>query len=241
MLLENDSLLGVGDSSVENRDLFTGAINLTNADDVNNILEVTGKGEVTVPTSISTVEMGIQVEGSTAAEVQQQVAQQTTSVVDVLENLEVQELQTTSVQLFPIYSFENDTRELTGFEARNTLSFELPNESAGAAIDAAIEAGANLVQNICFSASDEDLQQARLQALKQAIEQAQTEAATVLDALDLVSEEIIGIEILSVGQSNPIPQPLQFEATAQRDITPILGSDQIVQASVALEILYSEQ
>ncbi|MEM6398810.1 MAG: SIMPL domain-containing protein [Cyanobacteria bacterium P01_D01_bin.116] len=239
MLLENDSLLGVDDSSVENRDLFTGAINLTNADDVNNILEVTGKGEVTVPTSISTVELGIQVEGSTAAEVQQQVAQQTTSVVDVLENLEVQELQTTSVQLFPIYSFENDTRELTGFEARNTLSFELPNESAGAAIDAAIEAGANLVQNISFSASDEDLQQARLQALKQAIEQAQTEAATVLDALDLVSEEIIGIEILSVGQSNPIPQPLQFEATAQRDTTPIIGSNQTVQASVALDILYN--
>jgi len=238
---EQIKMVAENNSAVENSEPMTGGINSTNADDVNNILEVTGKGEVTVPTSITTVELGIQVQGSTAAEVQQQVAQQTTSVVDVLENLEVQELQTKSVQLFPIYSFENDTRELTGFEARNTLSFELPNESAGTAIDAAIGAGANLVQNISFSASDEALQQARLQALNQAVEQAQTEAASVFSALDLVSQEIVGIEILSVDESNPIPQPLQFEATAQRDTTPIIGSPQTVEASVALDIVYSEQ
>jgi uncharacterized protein YggE len=250
MVAENDSLLGFDDSAVEaNRDPLTGGISLSNADGDSfarsfgdrNILEVTSIGEVTVPTSISTVELGIQVEAATAAEAQQQVAEQTTSVVDVLENLDVEELQTTSVRLFPVYSFEDDTRTLTGFEARNTLSFELPNESAGAAIDAAIEAGANLVQNISFSATDEDLQQARLQALQQAIEQAQTEAATVFDTLNLVSEEIVGIEILSVGASNPIPQPLQFEASAARDTTPIIGSNQTVSATVALDILYSEQ
>ena len=242
MVAENDSLLGLDDSNVEtNRDPLTGGISLSNVEGEGNILEVTSIGEVTVPTSISTIELGIQVEAATAAEAQQQVAQQTTSVVDVLENLDVEELQTTSLRLFPVYSFEDDTRTLTGFEARNTLSFELPNESAGVAIDAAIEAGANLVQDISFSATDEALQQARLQALQQAIEQAQIEAETVFKTLDLVAEEIVGIEILSVGASNPTSQPLQFEATAQRDITPILGSDQIVQASVALEILYSEQ
>jgi uncharacterized protein YggE len=224
MVAENDSLLGVDDSAVEtNRDPLTGGISLSNLNSDRNILEVTSKGEVTVPTSISTVELGIQVEAATAAEAQQQVAQQATSVVDVLENLDVEELQTTSVRLFPVYSFEDDTRELTGFEARNTLSFELPNESAGAAIDAAIEAGANLVQNISFSATDEDLQQARLQALQQAIEQAQIEAETVFNTLDLVAEEIVGIEILSVGASNPISQPLQFEVAAQRDTTALLN------------------
>lgn len=241
MVTENDSLLGVDVDVETNRDPLTGGISLSNLDGEGNILEVTSKGEVTVPTSISTVELGIQVEAATAAEAQQQVAQQATSVVDVLENLDVEELQTTSVRLFPVYSFEDDTRELTGFEARNTLSFELPNESAGAAIDAAIEAGANLVQDISFSATDEDLQQARLQALRQAVEQAQTEAATVFNTLDLVAEEIVGIEILSLDESIPISQPLQFEATAQRDTTPIIGSDQTVEATVALDILYSEQ
>ncbi|MEL7246451.1 MAG: SIMPL domain-containing protein [Cyanobacteria bacterium J06573_2] len=120
MLAENDSLLGLDDSAVENRDPLTGGISLTNVENAKNILQVTSKGEVTVPTSITTVNLGIQVQAPTAAEVQQQVAEQTTNVIDVLENLEVQELQTTSVRLFPTYSFENDTRILTGFEGRNT-------------------------------------------------------------------------------------------------------------------------
>ena len=241
MVAENDSLLGLDDSAVENRDSLTGGISLTSIEDARNILQVSSRGEVNVPTSITTVELGIQIQAPTAAEVQQQVAEQTTNVLEVLENLEVQELQTTSVQLFPVYSFENDTRTLTGFEARNTLSFELPNDSAGNAIDAAVEAGANLVQNISFSASDEALQQARLQALNQAIEQAQTEAQTVFNTLGLVSQEIVGIEILQLEESNPIAQPLQFEAKATADTTPIIGSPQTVQATVALDILYSEQ
>lgn len=242
MAVDNDSLLGLDDSAVENRDPLTGGLSLTNIEDANNILQVTSKGEVTVPTSITTVDLGIQVEAPTAAEVQQQVAEQTTNVVNVLEDLEVQELQTTSVRLFPVYSFENDTRTLTGFEGRNTLSFELPTGEAGSAIDAATEAGANLVQNISFSASDEALQQARLQALNQAVEQAQIEAQTVFNTLGLVSQEIVGIEILSTGASNPIPQPFQFEATASRDATtPIIGSNQTVEATIALDILYSEQ
>ena len=241
MVAENDSLLGLDDSAVENRDPLTGGISLTSLEDTKNILQVSSRGEVTVPTSITTVELGIQIQAPTAAEVQQQVAEQTTNVVDVLENLEVQELQTTSVQLFPVYSFEDNTRTLTGFEARNTLSFELPNESAGNAIDAAVEAGANLVQNISFSASDEALQQARLQALNQAVEQAQTAAQTVFNTLGLVSQEIVGIEILQLDELNPIAQPLQFEAAMTRDTTPIIGSPQTVQATVALDILYSEQ
>ncbi|AFY52689.1 hypothetical protein Riv7116_0077 [Rivularia sp. PCC 7116] len=242
MLAENDSLLGENSSAATNRDPLTGGISFNNGiDSDRNILQVTSIGEVTVPTSITTVDLGIQVEGETANEVQQEVAQQTTNVVDVLEKLQVKELQTTSVRLFPVYSFENDTRTLTGFEAQNTLSFELPNEEAGAAIDAAIAAGANLVQNISFSASDEALKQARLQALNQAVEQAQIEAGTVFNTLNLVSQEIVGIEILSVDESNPISQPLRFEASAARDTTPIIGSPQNVQATVALDILYSEQ
>lgn len=238
MFADNNSLQSDGSAVETTSNPLTGGISKTDAD-AGNILEVSGKGEVTVPTTTTTVDLGVQVQAPTASEAQQEVAQQTANVVDVLENLDAQELETTSVQLFPIYNFEDDTQELTGFEGRNTLSFELPTEEAGAAIDAAVEAGANLVQNISFSASDEALQQARQQALNQAVEQAQTEAQTVLNALDLVPEEIIGIEILSVDESNPFSQPLQFEASAATDTTPIIGSSQTVEASVALDILYS--
>ncbi|HYX12859.1 MAG TPA: SIMPL domain-containing protein, partial [Nostoc sp.] len=58
------------------------------------ILEVTGQGEVNVPTTLTEVQLGIQVEGKTATEVQEEVARRSTAVVDVLQNLGAQELQT---------------------------------------------------------------------------------------------------------------------------------------------------
>ncbi|MBW4454961.1 MAG: SIMPL domain-containing protein [Nostoc indistinguendum CM1-VF10] len=205
------------------------------------ILEVTGQGEVTVPTTLTEVQLGIQVQGETATEVQEQVAQRSTAVVDVLQNLGAQELQTTSIQLNPVFSFENGTQTLTGFEGINTLQFELPTEQAGAAIDTAIQAGANVIQNISFTASDEALQQARLQVLSEAVKDAQAQAGAVFNTLQLTPGEIINIDINSA--NNPGPSPLLFNVTADRALaaggtTPIIGGSQTIEASVSLEILY---
>lgn len=229
MLAEDNALLNSDDSANN--------ISFTNVGD-DNILQVTSVGEVTVPATITTVSLGVQAQAATAAEVQQEVSEQTANVVDVLEELDVQELQTTSVQLFPIYSFENETQTLTGFEARNTLQFELPTDEAGVAIDQAIGAGANLVQNISFSASDEALQQARSEALAEAVQFALSEAQTVFNVLDLVPQQIVGIEILSTNQSNPFTPNLGFNADAEV-LTPIIGGSQTVAATVNLDILYT--
>ncbi|MBG1269237.1 SIMPL domain-containing protein, partial [Nostoc sp. WHI] len=95
------------------------------------ILEVTGQGKVTVPTTLTEVQLGIQVEGKTATEVQEEVAQRSTAVVEALQNLGAQELQTTSIQLNPVFSFENNTQTIIGFRGLNTLQFELPTDRAG--------------------------------------------------------------------------------------------------------------
>ncbi|MCC5649446.1 SIMPL domain-containing protein [Nostoc sp. XA013] len=206
------------------------------------VLEVTGQGEVTVPTTLTEVQLGIEVQGETASEVQEQVAQRSTAVVDVLQNLGAQELQTTSIQLNPVFSFENDTQTLTGFRGINTLQFELPTEQAGAAIDTAIQAGANVIQNISFTASDEALQQARLQVLSEAVKDAQAQAGAVFNTLQLTPGEIIDIDINSA--NNPSPSPLLFNLAEDRALaasatTPIIGSPETIEASVSLDISYS--
>ena len=205
------------------------------------ILEVTGQGRVTVPTTLTEVQLGIQVEGKTATEVQEEVAQRSTAVVDVLQKLGAQELQTTSIQLNPVYSFENNTQTLIGFRGLNTLQFELPTDQAGAAIDTAIQAGANLIQNISFTASDEALQQARLQVLGEAVKDAQAQAGAVFSTLQLTPGKIIDIDINST--ANPSPSPLVFNLGADRAFaagsTPLIGGPQTIEASVSLDIAYS--
>ncbi|MBG1257821.1 SIMPL domain-containing protein [Nostoc commune] len=208
------------------------------------ILEVTGQGEVTVPTTLTEVQLGIQVEGETATEVQEEVAQRSAAVVDVLQKLGAQELQTTSIQLNPVYSFEDNTQTLTGFEGLNTFQFELPTDQAGAAIDTAIKAGANLIQDISFTASDEALQQARLQVLSEAVKDAQAQAGAVFSTLQLTPGKIIDIDINSA--DNLSPSPLVFEALSKTSFaaadttTPIIGSPQTIEASVSLDIAYSQ-
>lgn len=213
---------------------------ITNANTAQ-VLEVTGQGEVTVPTTLTEVQLGIEVQGETATEVQEQVAERSTAVVDVLQNLGAQELQTTSIQLNPVFSFENGTQTLTGFRGINTLQFELPTERAGAAIDTAIQAGANVIQNISFTASDEALQQARLQVLSEAVKDAQAQAGAVFNTLQLTPGEIINIDINSA--NNPSPSPLLFNVAEDRALTagattPIIGSPETIEASVSLDILY---
>lgn len=204
------------------------------------LLEVTGQGKVSVPTNIAQVELGILVQAQTATEAQQQLAQRSAAAIEVLQNREAQELQTTGLQLNPVYSFENNTQRLTGYEGRNTLQFRVPTEEAGATIDAAIQAGANVVQSISFTASETALQQARLQALSQAVQDAQTQADAVLSTLQLTPGEIIDIDISGV--ETPPPMPTLFAASEAQTFaatTPILGGPQTIEASVSLDILYS--
>ncbi|MEH2353407.1 SIMPL domain-containing protein [Nostoc sp.] len=225
-----DNLIGVRNPGIAIADPLIGS--------TAQILEVTGKGEVSVATTLTEVQLGIKVEGKTATEVQEQVAQRSTAVVDVLQKLGAQELQTTSIQLNPVYSFENGTQTLTGFEGLNTLQFELPTVQSGAAIDKAIQAGANVIQNISFTASDEVLQQARLQVLSEAVKDAKAQAQAVFSTLQLTPGQIIDIDINS--DDNPRPSPLVSNLTADRvSTTPIIGGSQTIKASVSLDIGYS--
>jgi uncharacterized protein YggE len=201
------------------------------------ILNVTGQGEVTVPTTLTEVQLGVQVQGKTVTEVQEETAKRSTAVIDVLQKLGAQQLQTTSIQLNPVY---NNSQTLTGFTELNTLQFELPTARAGAAIDTAIQAGANLIQNISFTASDQALQQARLQVLSEAVKDAQAQAQAVFSTLKLTPGKIIDININS--DDNPSPSPLALNVTQNAAIiatTPIIGSSQTIQGSVSLDIAYS--
>lgn len=235
-MADTDALTGSSEQAPLIIDPLTGSTDPNTA----RILEVTGQGEVTVATTLTQVQLGIQVQGKTAIEVQEEAAQRSTAVVDVLQNLGAQELQTTSIQLNPVYSYEDGTQTLTGFEGLNTLQFELPTDQAGAAIDTAIQAGANVVQNISFTASDEALQQARLQVLSEAVADAQAQAEAVFSTLQFTPGEIINIDINSA--DNPSPSPLVFDvaasALATGATTPIIGGPQTIEASVSLDILY---
>ena len=202
-------------------------------------LTVSGNGVEKIATTLAEVELGVEVQGKTAAEVQQEVAKRTSAVVDLLRSKDVKQLQTTGIELRPNYDFSNEQRELIGYIGTNIVSFRIPTEQVGTLLDEAVEAGASRIDGVSFTATPEEIAAAKQKALRQATTDAQTKANVVLDTLDLTSQEIVNIQIDHAGVSQPRPIATEQLAVADSKVsTPIIGGEQTVTGSVTLQISY---
>jgi uncharacterized protein len=201
-------------------------------------ITVTGQGTENIPTTITQVQLGVEAQGDTAAEVQQEVARRSAAVVDLLRSRNVRRLQTTGISLSPVYNYQNNEQRIIGYSARNMVSFELDTERAGTLLDDAVKAGASRIDNVSFVASDEAIATARQKALREATEDAQTQAQAVLGALGLTSREVVNIQVS--GAPVPYPMPVYRAAAMEQAApsTPVVGGEQQIQASVTLQIGY---
>lgn len=202
-------------------------------------ITVTGRGVESISTTKAQVQLGVEVQGKTATNVQQEVAQRSSAVVELLRSRNnVEKLQTTGIRLNPIYSYENNIQQLTGYAASNTVSFRIPTEQAGTILDDAVKVGATKIDSVSFTAADEAIAAAQKQALRQATQDAQQQADAVLSSLNLTRKDIVNIQIN--GSTPPPPMPfLERAALASKAAdTPVIGGEQEVQASVTLQISY---
>ncbi|WP_036481015.1 SIMPL domain-containing protein [Myxosarcina sp. GI1] len=203
-------------------------------------LTVTGEGMEKISTTLTQVELGVEIKGKTAIEVQQELAKRTSAVVDLLESSKVEQLQTTGIQLQPNYDYSNNRQNLIGYIGTNTVSFRLETERAGNLLDEAVEAGATRIDRVSFTATDTAISEAQKEALRQATIDARSQAEAVLETLNFSPEEIVSIQIN--GANVPEPKLIQAErlmsADAAEPSTPVIGGEQTVRASVTLQISY---
>ncbi|MGV0108320.1 SIMPL domain-containing protein [Nostoc sp. DSM 114160] len=198
-----------------------------------------GRGVETIPTTLAQVNLGVEIQGKTAQEVQQEAAQRSSAVVAFLKSKNVEKLQTTGIRLNPVYSYTNNVQRITGYAATNTVSFSIPVEQAGTLLDDAVKAGATQINGISFVANDEAIAAAQKQALKEATQDARQQADAVFSALGFKSKEIVSIQVNNANTPPPPPMFLRAEAAKSADAsTPIVGGEQQVEASVTLQISY---
>ncbi|MCZ2200832.1 SIMPL domain-containing protein [Cylindrospermopsis raciborskii] len=203
-------------------------------------LTVSGSGVETIATTLTRVSLGVEVQGKTAQEVQQEAARRSSAVVNLLKSRKVEKLETTGVRLNPVYSYTNNIQRITGYAASNTVSFRFPTDKVGSLLDEAIKTGASEINGISFVATDEAINEAQKQALRKATQEAKKQAEAVLSSLGFQTKEIISIQINNA--SAPPPPILQrsqvVKASASDAVTPIVGGEQQVEASVTLQISY---
>jgi len=208
------------------------------------IVTVSGRGLVHIPKTISQVRLGVEIQGTTSKEVQQQVAKRSSAVVELLKSRqEVQKLETTGINLTPNYSYKNGKQSITGYSGNNIVSFQIEPKKTGNLLDQAVKAGATKINNVTLVASDSNIADAQKQAIREASADANKQADAALSALDLKQREIIGIQINGANTPQPIdPMSLldnQHMKSAQASATtPIVAGEQQVQAFVTLQIRY---
>jgi uncharacterized protein len=200
-------------------------------------LTVTGRGVEAIPTTQTLVHLGVEVQGKTAAEVQQEAAKRSSAVVELLRSRQVEKLETTGITLNPNYSYENNQQRLIGYTATNTVSFRINTQSAGTLLDDAVRVGATRIQGVSFVAAESAIAQAQKQALKKATQDAQSQADAVLSALNFKRGEILSIQVNGASARPPVYR--QFAARAEANATtPVVGGEEQVEASVTLQISY---
>ena len=202
-------------------------------------LSVTGRGVETIPTTQTQVRLGVEVQGKTAAQVQQEAARRSSAVVELLRSRQVEKLETAGITLNPIYNFDNNQQRLTGYTATNTVSFRINTASAGTLLDDAVNAGATRIDGVSFVAADSAIESARKQALRKATQDAQAQADAVFSALNLKRGEILGIQVNGAIAPPPMYRQVAGARAAAADATtPVVGGEQQVEASVTLQFGY---
>ena len=203
------------------------------------VLTVTGEGSESIPATLARVQLGVTAQGENAEAVQQQIAQRSSAVIELLKSQNVDKLQTTGIRLNPQYNYDGSRPRITGYSGSNTVSFQMPTDQVGTLLDDAIAAGANQINSVSFIAEEAAIDDARDIALQEATADAQAQADAVLQSLNLNAQEIVGIQVNNATAPTPIPYAAQARlAEAASASTPVEGGEQAINARVTLQIRY---
>ena len=205
-------------------------------------LTVSGRGTESIPTTLTQVRLGVEAQGKTANEVQQEVARRSNSVVALLRSRNVTKLETTGINLSPNYRYDKNVQTLIGYNGSNIVSFRVETQKAGDILDDAVKAGASRIDSVSFIASDAAIATAQKTALREATQDAQAQADAVLSTLGLTRTEVISIQVNGASTPSPRPFPMRAkvanEAFADAAPSPVIGGEQEVEASITLQISY---
>jgi uncharacterized protein YggE len=182
------------------------------------LLSVQGRGEVRVPNTVAAIQMGFESAGPDEPAVREDVTKRSQAVTALLKEQKVDRLETTAVNIRPQFVYDQGDPgkkplppKITGYIGQVAVSFQTPVADAGKIISAAMSSGANSVSGMSTQPTDEARKAAEDKALTLAAKDAETQAAALLEALNLTKVGIRGIDATG-GSPGPVPMPRRMAA-----------------------------
>lgn len=204
------------------------------------LIHTSAIGEVTTTPDRIKLSFAVETEHTDAKVAQQKNAEIMSACIAALEGAGItkDEIETTGYSIYPVYEETSSIlpQKIRFYRVTNTLLVTLKNpQRAGEIIDLAVANGANRVNYISFTLSDEQQRALRSQALTDAMIQTRNDADAVASAAGLT---IVGVKEITVS-SGYVP-PVRFDtgyAVAEKVTTPIEPGEVKVTASVSVTYL----
>lgn len=195
-----------------------------------------GQGETKITPDRATLEISVQTRAATAAEAGTQNARKQTAVLDALRKLGFanDQLSTSGYNLYPEMTYDRNggRPRVTGYTATNSVRVDVRDIGMiGRAIDASLEAGANMISSLSFYSST--IENARRDALTRAVADARADAEAIARAAGGTLGGLVEIASMQTGFPQPMPmlqRAMEKDATA--NVTPIEPGQQTISAMV---------
>ncbi len=199
-------------------------------------LSTSGQGEAKVTPDRASVMVNVQTRGLTAAATASENATRTRAVLEALGKLGLakDQLSTEGYNVHPEMRYDKDggSPRVAAYVVTNTVRAETKRpEQAGAIVDAALVAGANMINGLTFYASSID--EARREAISAAVASARADAEAMARAAGGTLGELLE---LSTGGPTIPPRPMydvsMMRAKAAQEATPVNPGQQTVTVFV---------
>ena len=201
------------------------------------VLASSGQGEAKVTPDRASVMLNVQTRGTTAAVAVSENATRTRAVLDAVGKLGLSrdQLSTEGYTVYPELQYDKagGSPKVSGYVVTNTVRAETKRpEQAGAIVDAALGAGANIVNSLSFYASSID------EARRQAVAAAVTNARADAEAMARAAGGTLGALLeLSTGGPTVPPRPMyemavRAKSAMQAESTPVNPGQQTVTVFV---------
>ena len=208
---------------------------------VGDTLTVRGNAEVSAAPDRAIVQLGAVAEGKNAIDAQKEVSEKVTAVLKAVTatGISAEKITTTELTLVPLYEQskrmppdQKNSERIIGYKATHMIRVEIAAmDKIGDVIDAAMDAGANRVEQLYFQLADDTT--FRKRALREAALSAREKARELADALNLRLVRIMDVSEEGVHLIRPQFR-IQPMAALNAESTPVQPGQIQVSASVVI-------
>ena len=168
-------------------------------------ITVSGTGKITVKPDVADISLGVQVQRDTAKAARDDAATTMNAVIAALKNLGIADadIQTTTVDISPVYDYNSSTPRITGYQVTNMVSVHVTDITKVAdVIDNSVAAGATSVNGITFDVADRTA--AENQARDAAVKDARSHADALATAAGVTITGVQSISDVTVNYPYPV-------------------------------------